>query len=148
MHALMSHWQPVKAPHHPEKNEPLLSTEVTWSFDDPAHTAMAIRLYEDFAAKFNARSDDGSRLFCYGQFLAATLRWTRPAPRIDEEFTFTAMKNMRAVLRDQCPELADLVASAVTKHARIGTAARVESHHEIYKCPRTTRVAHAHRVRF
>jgi hypothetical protein len=153
MRTISSFWHPVRPPdtsHLREDAGAYLRAECTWAFDDPAHTAMAVALYEDLAGRFNALQgqdpmDDGARLSAFGQFMSAALRWTMDAPAQGEKFNLTTMRNLKKAA-EQTPGLLALARNA-HKQKAIGERASVESDDHFYMCQDTLALVHSHRVK-
>lgn len=154
MRTVSSFWQPVRPPHKNHLREDpgqFIRAECTWGFDDPAHTAAAVRMYGDLAARFNDlqerdKIDDGARLSAFGQFLSATLRWTMDAPREGGKFDLTTMRNIKQAAAET-PGLAELLRAAPHKQKEIGRRAQVESDHHFYMCQESLGLVHSHRVK-
>ncbi len=154
MRTISSFWQPVRPPHKNHLREDpgrFIRAECTWSFDNPAHTAAAVRVYDALATRFNALQerdgcDDGARLSAFGQFLSATLRWTMDAPQQGTQFDLTTMRNLKRATAET-PQLVTLLRAAPHKEREIGKRASVESDHHIYMCQETLSLVHSHRAK-
>lgn len=151
--SLMSYWQPVDSPDLPRLTGQDYATHVrvenAWAFDDPRHTALAVRVCAGLAERFNAiqaadPESDGARAVAFGQYLSATLRITLPVPRKTQGFTLTAMRNMRRAGREV--GLTKLASCPI--RARMLTArSRVRSEHLFYMCDRGEGPVHAYNKR-
>jgi hypothetical protein len=153
---LSSFWQPCASPMDvicPASMDstglPRGHTECCSAFDDPAHTAAAVRVYTALAAAFNALQSadpagDGITATAFGQYLSATLRFSVPFPRIGQPFNLTAVRNMRAAVAQL--GITELT-SCPAKLRSIQKRAEIPSTHHIYMCARGGGPVHAHRLR-
>lgn len=151
---LSSFWQPC-AP--PDALPPPLAAdapwglaECAWAFDHPDHTAMAVVVCRELAARFNALQaqdpdGDGVVANAFGKFLSAALtlrirvpRQGAPQPRM------STFRNLRLAANQV--GIAQLAACPL-KNADIQARASVPSEHPFYMCTQGNGPVHAHNVR-
>jgi len=151
--SLMSYWQPVKSPDHPQLTgdnyAQHVRSEVCWAFDDPQHTALAVRVLEGLAERFNALqaadpASDGARAFAYGQYLSSSLRITMPVPKNNKGFSLSTMRNVRKAGDDI--GLKRLSACPI-RAAMINVRAKVKSDHVFYMCDKGEGLVHSYNYR-
>ena len=154
--AIASYWQPVSplsgrgSTLHTTGFDQYVRTLNTWAFDDPAHTAAAVRLYTGLAARFNllqSRDPKSDRVSAsaFGHYLSAGLRFDIPMrPAGGELLELSSFRNLRQAAADvgfgpivDCP----LKVAAVRSRASVATNAH------FYMCDQGNGPVHAHRTR-
>lgn len=146
---LMSYWQPLDSPDLPALGAQDYASHViaenTFAHDDPEHTALALRVLQGLAQRFNEvqaadPASDGARARAYGQFLSATLQLTLPIPRKNDKFSLSCMRNLRRAAADVGLKKAQ---GCPVKARMITARARVKSDHLFYMCERGEGFVHA-----
>lgn len=151
---LSSFWQPCAPPDALPPplagDAPCGMAECTWAFDHPDHTAMAVAVCRELAARFNALqaqdpANDGVVAAAFGKFLSAALtlrvrvpRQGAPQPRM------STFRNLRLAANQV--GVAQLAACPL-KNADIQARASVPSEHPFYMCTEGNGPVHAHNVR-
>ena len=154
--AIASYWQPVSplsgrgSTLHATGFEQYIRTLNTWAFDDPAHTAAAVRLYTGLAERFNLlqsrdpKSDHVSAS-AFGHYLSAGLRFDIPMRPVGGEFMeLSSFRNLRQAAADVGFES---IVDCPLKVAAVRSRASVVTDAHFYMCDQGNGPVHAHRTR-
>ena len=151
--SVMSYWQPVASPDLPsltgDDYAHHIRSENCWGYDDPKHTALAVKVLSGLADRFNELqakdpASDGSRAVAYGQFLSASLRVCLPVPKNTKGFSLSTMRNMRKAADD----IGMRRLSACPLRARmIDARAKLKAGHGFYMCDKGEGLVHSYRYR-
>jgi hypothetical protein len=151
--SLMSFWQPVASPDLPkltsENYTHHLRSENCWAYDDPHHTALAVKVLSGLAQRFNEiqakdPASDGSRAVAFGQYLSATLRITMPVPKNTKGFSLSSMRNIRKAADDIGIRK---LSSCPIKAKMINARASIKSDHAFYMCDKGEGFVHSYNSR-